>query len=861
MTDPKASETGADDPDAGGQDTDRPGTAPDGTSGPGAGSADGGGPGGADEAAFAAARSRVEELRGLIAADIDAYYLRDAPIVSDAEYDARIDELRHLEEQHPLLDSQDSPTHRVGGGLSPLFAEVEHPQPMLSLEDVFSNDELTQWLERTRTAIGDEPFHWLSEVKIDGLAIDLVYRNGLLETAATRGDGRVGEDVTSNAALISVIPQQLDTEQPPEFIEVRGEVFLPVAAFTELNALQVAMRPRAVTEARTRWETRRGRKPEFDEKLETERAERRFPVFANPRNAAAGGLRQLLDKKTGLEREAGEARLRALRLYVHGVGAFSDLPVRRQSEVYRLLSGWGLPISPHNATMTGDDEVIGFVDHYHAHRAEIEHEIDGIVIKVDEFDLHDRLGSTSRVPRWAVALKYPPEEVRTVLEDILVGVGRTGRVTPYAKMAPVTVAGSTVSYATLHNKDVVAAKGVLIGDTVVVRKAGDVIPEILGPVIELRPADARAFVMPDRCPECGTPLRPMKEGDVDLRCPNARSCPAQVRGRVEHIGSRAALDIDALGEVTAAALTQPEFPEHPPLETEAGLFDLTLDELVPIEVIVRDGETGEPVADPATGQPRRRAPFQKVRRGYPPAEAGGPDPETMTKAQRRAAGIKKDYPYVEPSAQAITLLEQLRLATTKELWRQLVALNIRHVGPVAARALAGWFGSLDAIRAASVEELGAVDGVGPIIAEAIIEWFQEPWHLDIVERWSAAGVTFATPGHPGPGRAAEVEGPLTGLTVVATGTLEGFTREGAKEAIVAAGGKAGSSVSRATDFVAAGPGAGSKLSKAESLGVPVLDADGFRLLLEGGPGAVAKLLPERSADADDHEGAASDAES
>ena len=428
--------------------------------------------------------------------------------------------------------------------------------------------------------------------------------------------------------------------------------------------------------------------------------------------------------------------------------------------------------------------------------------------------------------------------MHTKLLDIAASVGRTGRVTPFAIMAPVKVAGSVVRMATLHNQDVVRAKGVKIGDTVVLRKAGDVIPEVLGPVLELRGDDVRDFVMPSDCPECGTPLRPMKDGDVDLRCPNARSCPAQVRGRVEHIGSRGGLDVDALGEVTAAALTQPTVPEQPPLETEARLFALTLEELVPIEVVVRDSETGEPKTDEETGELIRRAPFQKVSLVYPPGS------EELTPAERRKARIKKDFRLVEPSKQATTLLEQLEVAKTKDLWRQLVSLNIRHVGPVAARALADWFGSLEAIEAAPAEELAQVEGVGPTIADAIVEWLAEDWHRDIIEAWRAAGVRFATPGHPGPGAMTSTEGPLSGLSVVATGTLEGFTRDGAKEAIIAAGGKAAGSVSKKTDFVAAGPGAGSKLTKAEELGIPILDADGFRLLLEGGPSAVEHLRAE-----------------
>ena len=444
-------------------------------------------------------------------------------------------------------------------------------------------------------------------------------------------------------------------------------------------------------------------------------------------------------------------------------------------------------------------------------------------MKVDELALHGELGATSRAPRWAIAYKYPPEQVNTKLLDIVVSVGRTGRATPFAVMAPALVAGSVVRQATLHNQDVVKAKGVLIGDTVVLRKAGDVIPEVLGPVVELRDGTERAFVMPVHCPSCGAVLAPSKEGDIDLRCPNTRSCPAQVRGRVEHIGSRGALDIEALGEVTAAALTQPSHPAVAPLDTEAGLFDLTLDELVPIEVVVRDAETGEERIDESTGLPIRRAPFRR---------------------NPTAAEKKDGLTGPQPSAQALTLLDELEKAKTKDLWRFLVALNIRHVGPVAARALAQWFGSVAAIRGATREELAAVEGVGGIIADSLLEWFEVDWHRDIVERWEAAGARLAIPGHPGPGAAVAAGGVLEGITVVATGSLDGYTREGAEEAILAAGGKAASSVSKKTDFVAAGPGAGSKLTKAESLGIRIIDAAQFRLLVEQGPGALAALDPD-----------------
>ncbi|WP_442923420.1 NAD-dependent DNA ligase LigA [Microbacterium sp. JZ31] len=727
--------------------------------------------------------------------------------------------LEAIERAHPELQGQDSPTQMVGAAEGTALATIEHAERMLSLDNVFSVDELREWAMKTRDAAG-RTVAWLTELKIDGLAISLRYENGVLTSAATRGDGRIGEIVTENALRLSDIPERLSGEGHPEIVEVRGEVFIPVAAFEQLNALQADLRERAVAEGRDRAASR-GRP--FDEEKAQLSALRRFPAFANPRNAASGGLRQQIEKKSGLELEAALARIGSLRLYVHGIGAWQNPPVASQSEVYALLKDWGLPISPHPKVCASIDEVLGFVEYFGEHRHSIEHELDGIVVKVDELALHDELGATSRAPRWAIAYKYPPEEVHTRLLDIVVSVGRTGRATPYAVMEPAHVAGSVVRQATLHNQDVVKAKGVLIGDTVVLRKAGDVIPEVLGPVVDRRDGSERAFVMPEECPECGTPLRPMKEGDIDLRCPNAKDCPAQVRGRVEHVGSRGALDIEALGEVTAAALTQPDVPSEPPLRTEAGLFDLTIEQLVPIEVVVRDGETGEKRVDEKTGEYVRRAPFRR----------------NPTAAERKEG---RDGP--QPSAQALVLLDELEKAKTKDLWRLLVALNIRHVGPVAARALALYFGSLDAVRGASRDELAGVEGVGPIIADSLREWFEVDWHVEIIDRWRAAGVRFDTPGHPGPGAAAVAGGVLEGVTVVATGSLEGYTREGAQEAIIKAGGKAASSVSKKTDFVAAGPGAGSKLAKAEQLGVRIIDAAQFHILVTEGPDALPPAAAE-----------------
>ncbi len=719
--------------------------------------------------------TRILELR-------DAYYERDEVLVADVEYDGMIRRLEELERLFPELQSQDSPTQTVGGRAEiTLFNPVRHAERMLSLDNVFSIEEFEEWAAKVERNSGRR-VDYLCELKIDGLAINLRYENGVLTTAATRGDGVVGEDVTDNIRYVKTIPARLAGTGHPPLVEVRGEVFFETEVFEKLNARQVADGER---------------------------------VFANARNAASGSLRQVAENKNAVQLERMHRRLDGLSMLVHGIGAWQDPPVASQSETYALLKEWGLPTSSHYRVVTTAVEASEFIRFFGEHRGSVEHEIDGIVIKVDELALHEELGATSRAPRWAIAYKYPPEQVNTKLLDIVVSVGRTGRVTPFAVMEKVRVAGSEVRQATLHNQDVVKAKGVLIGDTVVLRKAGDVIPEVLGPVVELRDGTEREFVMPTHCPECGTLLAPAKEGDVDLRCPNAKSCPAQVRGRVEHVGSRGALDIEGLGEVGASALTAPDFPKVPPLVTEAGLFDLTIDDLVPIEVVVRDYETGLPKVDD-NGIAHRETPYRRKR-------------------QKRDGDGDSEY---VPSVAALKLISELDVAKTKELWRILVALSIRHVGPVAARALAGYFGSMQAIRSASREELAAVDGVGGIIADALIDWFAVDWHAEIIERWADAGVQFATPGHPGPGAAAANDGPLAGLTVVATGSLEGFTREGALEAIIAAGGKAASSVSKKTDFVAAGPGAGSKLGKAEELGIRIIDAAQFARLLEGGPSAL-----------------------
>ncbi|MDQ0691856.1 NAD-dependent DNA ligase LigA [Arthrobacter sp. W4I7] len=711
-------------------------------------------------------REEYENLVDLVRKYRFAYYQEDTPLVSDAEFDELFRRLEEIEALHPELVSNDSPTQEVGGEVSAAFAAVEHLQRMYSLEDVFSLAELEAWLTKAAAGIeklgdGSHRPAWLTELKIDGLAVNLLYRDGKLVRAATRGDGTTGEDITHNVLTIKEIPQELNGEGFPAEMEIRGEVFIPSQAFAEFNE--------ALIEA--------GKAP-----------------LANPRNAAAGSLRQ---------KDPAETAKRPLKMFVHGIGAREGLQARSQSETYAVLKDWGLPVSPYSEVLGSLDEVLDFIKRYGDKRHKLLHEIDGIVIKVDDFAIQRALGYTSRVPRWAVAYKYPPEEVHTKLLDIQVNVGRTGRVTPFGMMEPVKVAGSTVEMATLHNQDVVKAKGVKIGDIVVLRKAGDVIPEIVGPVLALRDQQdppVRDFVMPTECPSCGTPLAPAKEGDVDIRCPNSKSCPSQLRERVFHLAGRGAFDIEALGWEAAIALTQPAEPDVPPLTTEAALFDVTPEMLADVRIRREKRTKGVP-----TGE------FELVPYFYSKGTAKSPS---------------------KPTATTEKLFRELEKAKTQPLWRVLVALSIRHVGPRASRALATSFGSMDAIRKASEDELAHVDGVGPTIAAALKEWFAEDWHVDIVERWAAAGVRMEDE------RDESMPRTLEGLTVVVTGSLPNFSRDEAKEAILVRGGKASGSVSKNTSYVVAGENAGTKLDKAEQLGVPVLDEDGFRQLLARGPAAL-----------------------
>ncbi|MFF9051415.1 NAD-dependent DNA ligase LigA [Streptomyces erythrochromogenes] len=705
----------------------------------------------------------VREQHQLLAEQVEEhrfrYYVNDQPVVSDAEFDKLLRSLEALEEEYPELRTPDSPTQKVAGAYETDFASVEHRERMLSLDNAFDDEELSAWADRVARDTGTSDYHYLCELKVDGLAVNLTYENGRLTRAATRGDGRTGEDITPNVRTIADIPDRLSGDRIPALVEIRGEVYFPMEKFEELNARLVAAEG----------------KP-----------------FANPRNAAAGSLRQKDPKVTAS---------RPLHMVVHGIGARAGFEIERQSQAYELLREWGLPTARHNKVVSSLAEVRQFIAEFGENRHSVEHEIDGVVVKLDEIALQGRLGSTARAPRWAIAWKYAPEEVNTKLIDIKVGVGRTGRVTPYAQVEPVTVAGSEVEFATLHNQEVVKAKGVLIGDTVVLRKAGDVIPEILGPVVDLRDGTEREFEMPAECPACGTALRPMKEGDIDVRCPNGQTCPAQLRERIYYLAGRQALDIENFGIVAAAALTGPLEPARSPLLDEGDLFDLTIEQLLPIKAYVLDPDSGLPKRDPKTGE------------------------EKIVTVFANQKG--------EPKKNALAMLENIAAAKERPLARIINGLSIRHVGPVAAEALAREFRSIAAIEAATEEQLTATDGVGAIIAASLKEWFAVDWHQEILRKWREAGVRMEEEG------SAEEEGPrpLEGLTVVVTGTLQSHTRDGAKEALQSRGAKVTGSVSKKTSFVVVGDNPGSKYDKAVQLKLSVLDDAGFAVLLEQGPDA------------------------
>ena len=668
------------------------------------------------------ARHRMTELINEIRDHQFKYYVLDQPTITDAQFDDLLKELQKLEDKNPELRQADSPTQHVGGGFSTQFEQRDHIEKMMSLDNVFDLDELSTWFDRVEKEISAPQY--LCEVKVDGLAINLTYEKGVLTRGLTRGNGTTGEDVTLNVKTIKNLPHVLQGKELPSLIEIRGEVFFPIDAFNELN-----------------------------ESLE----EAGKQLFANPRNGAAGSLRQKDPRVTAS---------RPLSVVVHGVGAKEGITFDSQSGAYEELKKLGLPTSDRFKVCGTRKEVEKFIQYYADHRHDVEHEIDGVVIKVDSLSQQQQLGFTSRAPKWAIAYKYPPEEVTTKLLDIKVSVGRTGRVTPFAFMEPVKVAGSTVTNATLHNAEEIVRKGVLIGDTVVIRKAGDVIPEVLAPVVEKRTGNEKAFVMPTQCPECGSQLRAMSQGDVDIRCPNTQSCPAQLRERIYYIGSRAALDIDVLGYESAIALLDAKI-----ITDESELFDLTAKKLATSDFFTKKDGT-------------------------------------------QAANVEK-------------LLAALDEAKKRPLWRTLVALSIRHVGPTAAQGLAASLGSIKAIAEASASELADVDGVGQIIADSIVEWFSIDWHKAIISKWEAAGVRMVNE----PTEA--LPQTLAGLTFVVTGGLESFTRDGISETITAHGGKASSSVSKKTDYVLVGSDPGSKLGKAQELGVPVIDEAKFKELLAG----------------------------
>lgn len=724
---------------------------------------------GTQDAPAQSARDRWRELVDAINSARNDYYQAERPTIADDEYDRLFRELEDLERENPELASGESPTQTVGGERSEMFEPVTHLVRLYSLDNAFDSTELDAWFERITKALGSLP-RLLCEVKIDGLAVDLVYRDGRLVSAATRGDGVTGEDITYNVQFIGAIPERLTGKNPPPLLEVRGEVFLSTENFERVNDEQMVA----------------GATP-----------------FANPRNAASGTIRQRMDKRLAelqtargsdgtrgqgrlerLERDYALAsgRLAALGFTAHGVGAREGIDIGSQSEVYALLADSGVPVSARMAVHDSTAAVRDYIGYYAEHRHDVEHEIDGVVIKVDDFALQAELGETSRAPRWAIAYKYPPEVVRTRLLDIAVNVGRTGRVTPFAVMDPVRVAGSTVSMATLHNQYEVQRKGVLIGDMVFLRKAGDVIPEVIGPVVEARSGEETAFVMPTKCPECGTALRPEKEGDKDIRCPNTAACPAQLRERLFHVASRGALDIEGLGYKAAVALL-----ECGVVSNMGDLFLLDAAALRGCAFFTRDPGKGE------------------------------------------------EGPQLTENAK--TMLANHEQAKRKPLWRILVALSIRHVGPTAAQALAREFGSIDAIVAASTEQLADVEGVGQVIAEAVVEWFAEDWHREIIDKWARGGVVMAD--GVGADDAPDLEQTLAGTTIVITGSIPGYTRDEASAAAVARGAKVTGSVSKKTTVLVAGESAGSKLDKATSLGVPVVVADAFDALLEGGLAGVS----------------------
>ncbi len=659
----------------------------------------------------------VARLRAEVAHHDERYHGLDDPEISDAEYDALVRRLRALEDAHPELASADSPSQAVGVAPSAQFSPVEHLIPMMSLENAFTFEELRAWGDRLTRRV-QESSAFVCELKIDGVAMSLRYEGGRFAQAATRGNGRVGEDVTDNVATIAAVPERLEGDAP-ELLEVRGEVYMPVSAFAALNR----------------------RQGEVGGKL-----------FANPRNSAAGSLRQ---------KDVSITASRELSLFTYQLGAIEGgPPLRTHTETLELLAALGLPVNPEIRTVSTLDEVYERCRYWLEHRHDLDYEIDGVVVKVDDLALREELGSTSKAPRWAIAYKFPPEERTTRLLGIMVSIGRTGKATPFAQLEPVFVGGSTVSQATLHNEDQVRAKDVRPGDLVIVRKAGDVIPEVVKPVLSERPAGLAPWTFPADCPRCGQPLQRL-EGESDTFCRNV-DCPSQRRARIEHFASRGAMDIEGLGERTAVVLLDTGLVADP-----GDLYRLTLDQVGALD---------------------------------------------------RFADVS-----------AANLVDAIDASRRRPLANLLFALNIRHLGPAGAEVLARAFGTLDRIVAASEEELAATDGVGPVIAASVAGFFALERNREVVEKLRAAGVDFG-----------RVEAPalpqvLAGRSVVVTGTLPGYSREAAEEAIKARGGKAPGSVSSRTTALVAGAEPGqAKLTRAAELGIPVLDQAGFEHLLETG---------------------------
>jgi DNA ligase (NAD+) len=663
------------------------------------------------------ARKRSEELAEQIHHHDYRYYVLDDPEVSDVEYDELMRELRSIEEEFPELIAPDSPTQRVAGRPTDLFAPSTHLEPMLSLDNTFSWEELNAWGKRVERAVGRQA-DFVCELKIDGLAVALRYRDGAYLEGATRGDGYTGDDISANIRTIRQVPMRLRDEEPPPVLEVRGEVYLPVKAFERLNEELLGRQERP---------------------------------FANPRNGAAGSLRQ---------KDPGVTASRPLRLWCHGMGRVEGRRFQRQSEFLAYLRDAGLPVAPQTERVGSLEEVFDFCERWQRNRHSIDYEIDGVVVKVDQIALQEELGATSHAPRWAIAYKFPPEERTTLLKSIDVHTGRTGIVTPFAVLEPVYVGGVTVGTATLHNEDEVRRKDVRKGDTVIVRRAGDVIPEVVGPVLSKRSRGARRWRFPERCTSCGTPLV-RREGEAYWRCPNRRGCPSQNIEWLFHFASRGAMDIEHLGYKTGMLLLDLGWVKDP-----ADIYSITSEQLAQLP------------------------------------------------------GFKE--------RSISNLLGAIERSKDRPLWRLLTALSIRHVGAHVAYVLAGAFLSTDALAAASVEELNAVEEIGPEIAQSVHEWFHDPENLRLVERLAAAGVRTSDPEPEKP-----PEGPLTGATIVITGGLESMPRAEAERAAARAGAKVASSVSKKTSFVVVGENPGSKFEKAQQLGVEIVDEQEFLARLKG----------------------------